>query len=112
MIITSFNVRRVGGAPKLQAHKRMFSKLKPNIVLIQETMCCSAKACEVFIKIFPRWDVSALDGEDMFGGLFETWNPLVVDLKPFSFCARLFLKGRVWGLDGPIKLVNFYAHFF
>jgi hypothetical protein len=51
MIVISLNVRGVGGAPKFLALKRLFDLVKPDIVMIQETMVDGNKAREVFSKI-------------------------------------------------------------
>ena len=54
MIMVSFNVRGVRGAPKLLAFKRLFKRLQSDVVLIHEIMCEASKACEVFLKVFSR----------------------------------------------------------
>jgi exonuclease III len=61
MINVSYNIRGVGGgSPKFLALKIYFKKIRPDVVLIQEMMCEDFKACEVFLKIFPGWEVYSI----------------------------------------------------
>jgi hypothetical protein len=55
MIFLSFNTRRVGGAPKKLALKILFLSLKLDIILIQEIMCSSDKAREIFTPWLRNW---------------------------------------------------------
>jgi len=69
MIIVSFNIRGLGGAPKSLSLKKLFCNIRIGIVLIQETMCEGVKACDVFLKFLPRWEVSVIDAMGLCGGL-------------------------------------------
>jgi hypothetical protein len=50
MIVLSLNVRGVGGAPKYLSLKRLFDMVKPDLVMIQETMVDGFKVREVSQK--------------------------------------------------------------
>jgi ABC-type uncharacterized transport system YnjBCD ATPase subunit len=75
MIFLSFNVRGVGGAPKKLALKRMFLSLKPDIIMIQETMCPSDKAREIFSPWLRNWSFSTIDASGLSTGLLTGWSP-------------------------------------
>jgi hypothetical protein len=74
-------------------------------------MCEDFKTCEILLKIFLGWEVSAISANEMSGGLGVAWNPLKTNFKYFKCCAGLLLKGRFRGLVNAIKLINFYAPF-
>jgi hypothetical protein len=95
MIMVYFNVRGVGGAPKLLTFKRFFKRLYSDVVLIHEIMCEASKACEVFLKVFPGWEFCAIGSQGLSGGLCVVWNLLFVDFKAFLCCARFLLEGRM-----------------
>ena len=68
MIILSMNIRGVGGAPKFLALRRMCEIVRPDILLIQETMVSSDKAIDVFSKGVGNWYMSAVDASGLRGG--------------------------------------------
>ena len=75
MIILSMNIRGVGGAQKLLALHRVCENVRPDILLIQETMVSSEKVIEVFSKVVGSWHMSAVDAIGLSGGLMSAWNP-------------------------------------
>jgi exonuclease III len=109
MIITSFNIRGVGGDSKFSTLKRVFQKIHPDIVFVQETICTDEKACEIFLKLFPGWEVCATSALGHSGGLCCIWNPKVVLFKSYNTCAGILLEGRIKGINEVVYLLNCYA---
>ena len=92
MIVLSFNVRGVGGAPKSLALRRLFDLVKPDLVMIQETMVPGVRAREVFSNFFPNWNFYVVDSKGLSGGLLSAWNPKKANLNVFNSC-RHFIRG-------------------
>jgi exonuclease III len=84
MIILSFNARGVGSAPKILSLKRLIEISKPDIVLIQETMCLVAKAKEVFSSFMKEWTLVASNAMGISGGLLTALKPNISVLIQFS----------------------------
>jgi hypothetical protein len=61
MIIFPLNARGVRGASKFQALKILVANNKPNILLIQETMCLGEKDVEDFKTWLRDWSFSTSD---------------------------------------------------
>ena len=61
MLILSLNVWGLGGSPKAQSLKPLFSSAKDDLSLIQETMSFASRACNYSLEILPRWDISTMD---------------------------------------------------
>jgi hypothetical protein len=74
VIVLSLNVRGVGGAHKMIALKRLFSKYKPNIILMQKTMCEGKKAIEILSNVLKDWSFYYVDVEGWSCGLVTSWN--------------------------------------
>jgi hypothetical protein len=53
----------------------MIRSLKPDIILLQETMCLSEKARETLESWLKNWSFCAIDIEGMSGGLITGWSP-------------------------------------
>jgi exonuclease III len=71
MIILSLNARGVGGAPKIQALKRMVVECKHDIILVQETMCPGEKAIELAFSLWLKdWSFCAKDAIGFLRGPF------------------------------------------
>jgi hypothetical protein len=76
MIVATLNVRGVGGISKFLALKRFLELTKPDVLLVQETMVCVAKAREIFCQVTSKlvflwggffrtlwWDVNCLESK-------------------------------------------------
>jgi len=111
MIITTFNIRGLGGGPKKCALRRLFSTVRPDLILIQETMAPAWRACHYFLNIFPGWEVSAVDSVGHSGGLLCIWNPSICNFASFSSVAGILLVGKVKGLEDTLKVYNIYGPF-
>jgi len=111
MIITSHNIRGLGGNPKFLALKRLFYSLSPDILCIQETMTSADRACDYFQRMFPGWKVVAIGAVGLSGGVLCAWNPRVCDLEAFSSSAGILLKGVFRGCNTVVKIFNIYGPF-
>jgi len=111
MIITTHNIRGLGGNPKFLALKRLFKGLCPDILCVQETMASADRACAYFQRMFPGWKVVAIGAVGLSGGVLCAWNPKVCDLKAFSSSAGILLKGVFRGCNTNVKIFNVYGPF-
>jgi len=111
MIITTFNMRGLGGNLKFLSLKRLFDRIRPDIICIQETMASADKACAYFQRLFPGWDVVAIDANGMSGGVLCGWNPKFCDFKAFSTSAGILVQGFMRGCDTLVKFFNIYGPF-
>jgi len=109
MILSTINLRGLGGSPKFSALRRLFLLLHPDLVLVQETMSEGHKACQLFLKLFPGWEVYAIDASGRSGGLLYIWNPLTCDLVPFIMPSSIVLVGHLKGIDEEVKILNLYG---
>ena len=53
MIILSLNVRGLGGKTKTLSLRSLISSIKPDFILLQETMCSDLPALFAFSKLLP-----------------------------------------------------------
>jgi len=83
MIVATLNVIGVGGSLKFLALKRFLESVKPDVLLIQETMDCEAKAREIFVKLLPTWYFCGVDCLGLLGGILTAWNPRKSDFMLF-----------------------------
>ena len=61
----------------------------PVIVLLQETMITSRKACEFVLKLRPTRKCFGIDAYGFFGGLMVAWNPIFSYFNIFASVASL-----------------------
>ena len=109
MKIISFNVRGLGGKAKSLCLRTLFTSLKPDVILLQETMCSSLPALLAFSKILPSWEFCAVDALGLSGGILTAWNPRVVRCKAFRIYAGLLIQASFRGLSYPISILNVYG---
>lgn len=109
MIITTYNIRGLGGNPKFLSLKRLFADLRPDLLCIQETMATAERASSCFLRIFPRWEVAAIDASGLSGGSLCIWNPRVCALKAFQTSAGILLTGYIRGCSTKLKLLDVYG---
>jgi exonuclease III len=55
MILLSLNVRGVGGSLKSASVRRLLTKVKPDIIFLQETLVVEEKARLFMHKFVPTW---------------------------------------------------------
>jgi hypothetical protein len=99
MILMSYNLCGVGGAPKLLNLKRLLQSVNPDIIFLQETMVDNVKEKYFFMKCYPNWDCVEIDSNGLSGGLISGWNPMKEDLQAFQICAGIMLEGRLKDLS-------------
>ena len=109
MIILSMNIRGVGGAPKLRALRRIFEIVRPDVILIQETMVPADKAIAVLSKVVGSWHMSAVDAAGRSGGLLTAWNPFRGIFDIYKSVAGILLLGRFMHEAREIKILNCYG---
>jgi len=106
MLILSFNVRGSGGASKMLALKDLIVLVKPDVVLLQETMVDHVHEKDYFLKICPTWSCATIDSVGNSGGLLSGWNPCIGQLETFQSALGIFLEGRVSSLPDSVTLLN------
>jgi exonuclease III len=109
MIVSTLNVRGVGGTSKFLALKRFLDSEKPDVLLIQETMVCEEKARELFVKLLPNWYFCGVDSTGLSGGLLTAWNPRKADCYAFLTPAGILLDGVVKDINKRLKVINCYG---
>lgn len=70
-----FQCKRGWGPQKKLSLERIICSLKPDIILIQETMCLSEKARETLQSWLKNWSFCATNAEGMSKGLITGWSP-------------------------------------
>lgn len=109
MIILSLSLRGFGSPTKLASLKSLFSKIKPDVVFLQETLVSSDKAKALFLKCLPHRSVVAVDSLGHSGGLLTSWNPDVADFQAFGISVGIFIEGKLLFSSTSFKLLNCYA---
>jgi len=109
MIITSYNIRGLGGSLKKIYLRRIFEVIHPDIMLIQQTMSEAWKSCQFFLKLFPGWEVCATDARGRSGGILCIWNPTCCDFTSFSSTYGIMLVGQIKGFEEEVKILNVYG---
>jgi len=79
------------------------------MVFIQETMAPAQKSCQYFLKLFPRWEVSAIDVVGLSGELLCAWNPSICDFLSYIMVAWILLIGHIKVIELELKLLNVYG---
>ena len=109
MIILSMNIRGVGGTHKILALRRVCELVRPDVLLIQETMVSVDKALEVFSKVLGRWYMCAVDANGFSGGFLSAWNPNLALFDVYKSTAGIMLKGQVSNSVQVINILNCYG---
>ena len=109
MKILSMNIRGFGGLAKQKSLGCLLSDLRPDMILLQGTMCCHAQALYLFSKIKPGWEFCASDASGLSGGLRASWDPHLVRCKDFSSLAGIVLKEKFKGLAKTLTVINCYG---
>ena len=109
MKIMSMNISGVGGLAKQKSLGRLFSDLRPNMILIQETMCCYSQSLYLFSKLKPGWEFCASDASDLSGRLLAGWDCHLVCWKDFYSLVGILLKANFKGLAETFTIINCYG---
>jgi exonuclease III len=88
---------------------RLLTKVKPDIILLQETLVEEEKACQFMFKFVPRWYSCYVSSVGNSGGLLVTWDPNKFVLDP-TLCSRgILLTGITLENHKVINLLNVYG---
>ena len=109
MIILSMNIRGFGGVAKQKSLGRLLPDLRPDMILLQETMCCYTQALYLFSKLKPGWELCASDATTLSSGLLAGWDPHLVHCNDFSSPAGIILKENFKGLAETFTVINCYG---
>jgi hypothetical protein len=112
MIVETLNVRGVRGTPEFLSLKSFLALVKPNVLLIQETMVSEAKAIELFGKLLPNWYVYGVDSSRLLGRLLTAWNPRKVEFSSLLSPTGILLDGLVKYINKRLKFINCYGPYF
>ena len=85
--------------------------VKPNMLLIQETMVTRGHAREIFSKVLCSWDKCTIDVEGQSRGLLSAWNPKKANFDAFHSVAGILLEGKLFNSDQVVKVVNCYGSY-
>ena len=109
MKILSMNIRGFGGLAKQKSLGVLLSDLRPDMILLQETMCGHAHALHLFSKLKPGWEFCASNATGLSGGLLAGWDPHLVRCKAFSSLPGIVLKAIFKGLVETFTVINCYG---
>ena len=78
MLILSYNVKGLGGAPELATLRRLLDLKKPKVVALQETMSEGGVSREALKTCLRDWQMETLDAKGHSGGMVTTWSPDII----------------------------------
>jgi len=109
MIILSLNIQGVGGTLKQASMHTVCRKVKPNVILLQETLVDEVKDQHFMVKFVPNWYICAVKSVGNSGGLLAAWDP-VKFLLVLSLCSGgIILKGFSLENKMEICFLNVYG---
>ena len=109
MLILTLNVRGLGGKTKLSHLRSLFQTIRPDMILLQETMCSSYPAMHAFSKLLPNWEFCATSASGLSGGLLTAWNPRMVRCRAFETPAGILVKAKFRGMAVILDIINCYG---
>jgi hypothetical protein len=109
MIIMSFNARGVGSDPKILALKQLIEISKPDIDLIQETMCLATKAKEVFSSFLKEWTLVTSNATELYWGLLTALKPNISVFNSVLIPSGTFAEISDKALSCPLSVLKFYG---
>jgi hypothetical protein len=109
MMMLSFKTRGVGVPQKKLSLKRHITSLKPNVKLIQETICSGEKAKEIFSSWLENWSFCTIHVEWILGGILTGWSPDFKSLSSSSFPSSLSVNSRFKYSDNVFSVINIYG---
>lgn len=92
MIILSHNVRGLVDTHKVLALKRLVQDLKPDVIMLQETMYSSDKVISNVRGFLKDWSFCATNSSSLSKGLLSTWSPWLCTLSNFSIPSGLVVE--------------------
>ena len=92
MHIVSLNIHGFGGLAKQRTLRSLFRSLKPNMILVQETLCSTYLAIWYFSKLMSGWEFCALDASGLSSGILTGWNPHSVICKAFEIVDGILVQ--------------------
>jgi exonuclease III len=99
----------VGGALKSTSMHRLITKVKPDIIFLQETLVAEDKARLFMQKFVPNWYMCAVSSVGNSGGLLATWDPNKLTLVPTLCGGCIFLSGVTLENHRVINFLNVYG---
>lgn len=109
MVFLSLNNRGMGGEEKCLSLRRYFDILKPNLIMVQETMLRIIKARDTFTSFLPSWEICTSNSKGFASGLLATWNPDSVIFCPYMTCVGILLVGVVQRWNRVVCILNYYG---
>jgi hypothetical protein len=89
--------------------KRLLLSLKPNVIIIQETICYGEKAKETFVLWIRKCSFCIFDVDGESWDLLIGWSPKFKYLTSSSFQISLSLNLRYKDNDFYFLVVNIYS---
>jgi hypothetical protein len=80
MKLQFLNVRKLSIPSKIISLHKLVEKEKPEVLLVQETMCMGDFIVGSVKKLFSNWGFLWMDSNGMLGGLLTRWG--LFDPKP------------------------------
>ena len=109
MLVLSLNARGMGGKIKQCSLRSLFLSIRPDMILLQETMCSTYPTLHAFSKLLPNWEFYAISASGLLGGLLTVWNPRRVRCHAFETLAGILVKAKFWGLNTTLDILNCYG---
>jgi hypothetical protein len=109
MILLSLNIRGVGGPLKLASMRRLLDKIRPTVILLQETLVDAEAARNFLFSLRPDWMVCAASSIGNSGGLLAAWDPNFFDFSPVLSPGGILLAGTCLELNTSLTLLNTYG---
>ena len=109
MLIIFLNVRGLGGKTKQCSLCSLFLSTRPDMILLQETMCSTYPALHAFSKLLPSWEFYAISAFGLSGGLLTAWDPHKVRCHAFETVADILVKADFRGMNTQLDILNCYG---
>ena len=109
MHVISLNIRGFGGLAKQKTLRSLFRSLKPDMILVQETLCSTYPALWAFSKLMPGWEFCAINAPGLSRGLLTGWNPLSMRCKAFVTVAGILVHARFRDSSSTLSILNYYG---
>lgn len=112
MIFLSFNFIGLASAPKKLAHKSLFFKYKPDIMMLQETLGQGDQVSNFLTSFLLGWSFVTSDVRGKSSGLTTGFKHCTIELNN-SWIYDILIGVEVLSLElgSKITLVNAYGHF-
>jgi len=109
MLVLSLNVRGIRGTLKVASVLCLLDHIRPDIILLQETLVNEQKA-RGFIHYFrPSWLTSAISLAGTSGGILVAWDPALFSLDSYLTMGGLLFSGKYLAHNREIAFLNVYG---